>query len=148
MTATGLTRPNRMMRTLDSGARDSTALCACCGVSFNPEDAARNFEEDQALWPEEEEDEEEVEDAVDLSSADEWLCSLPSAADVHAAGQHLHDYERFSRDGVSWYWVSDALGRPIAVPDNMASVPALARAHREVNSVGAEDVSDLLDGCA
>ncbi|GAA5989239.1 hypothetical protein JCM10908_001222 [Rhodotorula pacifica] len=36
-----------------------------------------------------------------------------------------YDYERFNRDGIPCHWVFDALGRPIAVPNDLAYRPAV-----------------------
>ncbi|GAA5989240.1 hypothetical protein JCM10908_001223 [Rhodotorula pacifica] len=36
-----------------------------------------------------------------------------------------YDYGRFNRDGIPWHWVFDALGRPIAVPNDLAYRPAV-----------------------
>ncbi|GAA5871699.1 hypothetical protein JCM3774_003021 [Rhodotorula dairenensis] len=102
----------------DSASVGYTALCACC------EDSHVSEGNTSELWPQQP----RVEDEDDFFLANEWLRS------VSAAGQHTHDYERFARDGLPWHWVFDALGRPIAVLDDFACVPAVAFAREEVDS--------------
>ncbi|GAA5860512.1 hypothetical protein JCM3774_006192 [Rhodotorula dairenensis] len=105
---------------------DPTGIYACCG------DSLVNGDDTNELWSQQP----RAEDGDDFFLANEWLRS------VSAADQHIHHYERFARDGVPWHWDFDAFGWPVAVPDDIACVPAVAFAHEEVDSDG-EDAASL-----
>ncbi|TKA54956.1 hypothetical protein B0A53_02429 [Rhodotorula sp. CCFEE 5036] len=112
-------------------------LCACCGDSSEDEYNANEFEEQQDSSEDAEDGTEDVEEAGDDndSAASDWLRT------VGVADPDIPDYDRFTRDGISWHWVFDARGRPIAVPNDLAYyAPAAAFADEVAHSDDEDDI--------
>ncbi|GAA5951919.1 hypothetical protein JCM8115_005277 [Rhodotorula mucilaginosa] len=109
----------------DSELCDGTPRGVCCG---DPPD----LDEQQSVGDFEDQQNRSEDDDDDWVLSD-WLRG------VSVSESDIPDYERFSRDGVSWHWKFDARGRPTAVPDDLAFYPPAAASADEAALSDDED---------